>query len=161
MQKIGCTFVTSTPTGPLKHLQGILHSFCNNPPQQAPSVIRGSISVHSELIRHVWEERIVGEVGVFWPWPIATEGEVDSTQAAKWAEDGGYKSKGSIQGPSFLPIWHTLSPHVLLMEALAVPLQNKFRWFPDGFHSLAILVGNRSKVERCRACWLDVWHITT
>lgn len=37
------------------------------------------------------------------------------------------RGKRSIQGPAFLlPTWPISSLHILLMEALAVPFQNKF-----------------------------------
>lgn len=85
-------------------------------------------------------------------------------QAAKWAKDGGKlkvavygerviadsgnglkQGKGSIQGPAFLPMQHISSLHILLMEALAEPFQNKFHRFLDYFHSLSPLVGAESQ----------------
>lgn len=61
--------------------------------------------------------------------------------------NGFKRDKGSIQGTAFLPMQHISSPHILLMEALAVPFQNKFHRFLDYFHSLSLLWGRKAKVE--------------
>lgn len=86
-------------------------------------------SGHAELLRGTQRYFVEGEAQDKQPsgrrmgkLKVAVYGEGALADSGNGLKQG----KGSIQGPAFPPMQHISSLHILLMEPLAAPFQNKF-----------------------------------